>query len=219
MTETILNTFIALLVIINPFAVTSVLIDSTLGLPKGIKNRLANKAAAIAALLLVFFAFLGDIILDKLGISEPAFRITGGIILILAGLNMVMAKPNTLQTPTEEEKNNGSRIMELAVFPLAIPLMSGPGSLTSIVIMMRQAQEQGFIAQLYIVITLLFVMGLTLLVMRSSDLVMKILRKTGVSILTRVFGIILSALAVQNIIDGIFLIVRTIPHPSDTTGF
>ncbi len=208
MTETVINTFITLLVIINPFAVTSVLIDSTKGIDSNTKNRLANKAAAIAAILLTIFAFLGDPILQCLGISEPAFRITGGIILGLAGLNMVMAKPSNIQNPTDEEKNNNQNIMELAAFPLAIPLMSGPGSLTSIVIMMRQAQGQGYIEQIKIIAAMLIVVAITWGLMRSSDMMMKILRKTGVSVLTRVFGIILTALALQNIIDGILLILK-----------
>ncbi|WP_010299960.1 MarC family protein [Candidatus Odyssella thessalonicensis] len=207
MSETTINTFITLLVIINPFAVTSVLIDSTLGLDKSIRNRLANKAAAIAAVLLTLFALIGDMILDFLGISEPAFRITGGVILALAGLDMVMAKPSSIQSPTEEESKPSSNVMELAVFPLAIPLMSGPGSLTSIVIMMRQAQERGYSEQIHIIIAMLIVVGITLLVMRSSEFVMKVLRKTGISVLTRVFGIILTALAIQNIIDGVYQLI------------
>lgn len=210
MTETVINTFITLLVIINPFAVTSVLIDTTKDVDPETKKHLVNKAAAIAAILLTIFAFLGDAILDFLGISEPAFRITGGLILGLAGLDMVMAKQSNIQNPTEEEKRNRHNIMELAAFPLAIPLMSGPGSLTSIVIMMRQAQEIGYLEQLKIIVTMLTVVLVTWMIMRSSDLVKRVLRKTGVSVMTRVFGIILTALALQNIIDGILLIIKNV---------
>lgn len=202
MTETTINTFITLLVIINPFAVTSLFIDTTQGVDKVTRNLIVNRAVLISAALLTIFAFLGDFILDILGISDSAFRITGGIILGLAGLDMVMAKPTSIQTPTEAESHHSSNIMDIAVFPLAIPLMSGPGSLTTIVLMMREAQEINAKQEVYIVISMLMVLLITWLIMRSSDHVIKILNRSGINVLTRVFGIILCGLAVQSIIDG-----------------
>lgn len=203
MTEAVINTFITLLVIINPFAVTSIFIDSTQNIESLIKKKIVNKAVFISATLLTIFAFLGDYILDTLGISESAFRIAGGIILGLAGLDMVMAKPASIQTPTEDEKASHLNVMDMAIFPMSIPLMAGPGSLTTIVLMMREAQEINSSQQFYVLGSMFTALAVTWLIMQSSDWVLKILKKSGINVLTRVFGIILCGLAVQSILDGI----------------
>ena len=203
MTEAVINTFITLLVIINPFAVTSIFIDSTQNIESLIKKKIVNKAVFISATLLTIFAFLGDYILDTLGISESAFRIAGGIILGLAGLDMVMAKPASIQTPTEDEKASHLNIMDMAIFPMSIPLMAGPGSLTTIVLMMREAQEISPSQQFYVLGSMFTALAVTWLIMQSSDWVLKILKKSGINVLTRVFGIILCGLAVQSILVGI----------------
>lgn len=203
MAETAINTFATLLVIINPFAVTSMFIDSTQELNNSIKRSIVNKAVLISAILLTIFAFLGDYILDSLGISEAAFRIAGGIILGIAGLDMVMAKPNAIQTPTEEEHSNSQNIMDIAVFPLSIPLMAGPGSLTTVVLMMREAQEIDAYQQLYVLGSMYTALLVTWFIMQSSNQVLKLFKRSGINVLTRVFGIILCGLAVQSILDGI----------------
>lgn len=208
MTEAVINTFITLLVIINPFAVTSIFIDSTQNYDSSTKNRIINKAVLISTTLLVIFAFLGDFILDILGISEYAFRIAGGIILGIAGLDMVMAKPASIQSPTKDELPAKDNIMDIAVFPMSIPLMAGPGSLTTIVLMMREAQERDPYQQIYVIGSMLTVLVITWIIMKSSKWVLKAFRKSGINVITRVFGIILCGIAIQNILDGIRVFIN-----------
>ena len=208
MTEAVINTFITLLVIINPFAVTSIFIDSTQNYDSSTKNRIINKAVLISTTLLVIFAFLGDFILDILGISEYAFRIAGGVILGIAGLDMVMAKQASIQSPTKDELPAKDNITDIAVFPMSIPLMAGPGSLTTIVLMMREAQERDPYQQIYVIGSMLTVLVITWIIMKSSKWVLKAFRKSGINVITRVFGIILCGIAIQNILDGIRVFIN-----------
>ena len=146
--------------------------------------------------------------MDILGISEYAFRIAGGIILGIAGLDMVMAKPASIQSPTKDELPAKDNIMDIAVFPMSIPLMAGPGSLTTIVLMMREAQERDPYQQIYVIGSMLTVLVITWIIMKSSKWVLKAFRKSGINVITRVFGIILCGIAIQNILDGIRVFIN-----------
>ncbi len=167
------------------------------------KRYLANKAALIALILLVAFGILGDVLLDFLGISHDAFRIAGGALLLLAAIEMVMAKPSGLRATTTAEDEEAEDRNDISVFPLAIPLIAGPGAITTAVMLMRSAEEISLMAQLGFVVITVLVVATTYTAMRLSEYLSRVLGVTGMNVMTRVFGIVLAGLATQNILSGL----------------
>lgn len=206
--------FVTLFVIIDPFAVLPMFIALTRNDSIVQQRRTALKACIIATVLLLVFAFIGDKLLDAMGISEAAFRIAGGFLLLLAAIEMVVAKSSGIRSTTGDETAEAEHRDDISVFPLAIPLIAGPGGLTSIVVLMRQAEQISSLAQIGVIIILIVVLLITYLSLLMSGRILKILGVTGTNVLTRVFGIILAALAVQNIINGISIVVRGFLHAS-----
>jgi multiple antibiotic resistance protein len=209
MNEFLWQAFVTLLVIIDPVAVVPMFVALTRNDSSAYKRRTALKATVIATILLLTFAFMGDKLLDAMSISEPAFRIAGGFLLLLAAIEMVVARPSGIRSTTGDETAEAAHREDISVFPLAIPLIAGPGALTSIVVLMRQAESIHSTASLGVLIILIIVLGITYLSLLVGDQLLKLLGVTGTNVLTRVFGIILSALAIQNMINGITLIVQS----------
>lgn len=202
--EFLWQAFVTLFVIIDPFAVIPVFVGLTQNSSQAYKRRTALKASVIATILLLAFAFIGDKLLDAMSISEPAFRIAGGFLLLLAAIEMVVAQTSGgMRSTTGDEDEETTHREDISVFPLAIPLIAGPGALTSIVVLMRQAQEMSYVAQSGVLGILVIVLLITYLSLLVGDRILKLLGVTGTHVLTRVFGIILAALAVQNMINGI----------------
>lgn len=204
--------FITLLVVIDPFAVVPLFLGLTAKDNAEVKRKIALKACTIATIILLLFAFVGDYLLDAMSISEPAFRIAGSFLLLLTAIDMVVAKSHSgLHSTTIEEEKEASKRDDVSVFPLAIPMIAGPGTLTSIIVLMRQAEVMPH--NVYLSFGIIFiavgVIILTYFCMLTSGRLMKILGVTGTNVLTRVFGIILTALATQGIINGILLVAKT----------
>jgi multiple antibiotic resistance protein len=208
MSQFLWQAFVTLFVIIDPFAVVPMFVALTRNESAISKRRTASKSTIIATILLLAFAFVGDKLLDAMSISEPAFRIAGGFLLLLAAIDMVVARTSGIRSTTGDEAEEAAHRDDISVFPLAIPLIAGPGALTSIVVLMRQAEVIGFKAEMGVVFILMGVLLFTYFSLLVGDKVMKILGVTGTNVLTRVFGIILAALAVQNIINGITMVVK-----------
>ncbi|RZI46950.1 MarC family protein [Candidatus Finniella inopinata] len=208
MNDFLWQAFVTLLVVIDPFAVVPVYIGLTHKKSPDKRRRIAQKSCFIGLVLLLAFAFLGDQLLNALNISEPAFRIAGGFLLLLASIEMVMGKTVGLRASTGDEE--AEKHEDVSVFPLAIPLLAGPGALTSIVILMRQAQARSFLTSLAVSLLAVLVLGITYISFRLSDRIMKVLGLTGTNVLTRVFGIILAALAIQNMITGVIAVLRAV---------
>lgn len=212
MHEFLWQTFVTLLVVIDPFAVVPVFISLTRNDSTTLKRKTAKKACLIGACLLVSFAFLGDKLLNAMNITEPAFRIAGGFLLLLAAIEMVVAKNTGLRSPTGDETKEAIQRDDISVFPLAIPLIAGPGAITSTVVLMRQAESMGYLVQAGVVILAVFVIYITYLALKQGDRIMKLLGVTGTNVLTRVFGIILAALAVENILTGLTIFIKSALH-------
>jgi MarC family membrane protein len=159
------------------------------------------RGSLIGAGILLAFALGGEVLLRLLGIGLPAFRIAGGILLLLLSVEMVMAKHSGLRATTSDEEEEGNARADITVFPLAIPLIAGPGAMTSIVLLMGRADDLAGKAMI------LGVLGAVLAIMLACLLltgpVMRLLGVTGINVISRVAGIILAALAVQFIVDGI----------------
>jgi len=208
MSQFLWQAFVTLFVIIDPFAVVPMFVALTRNETRAVKRRTALKATVIATIVLLSFAFIGDKLLDAMSISEPAFRIAGGFLLLLVAIEMVVARVSGIRSTTGDEAEEATHRDDISVFPLAIPLIAGPGALTSIVVLMHQADSMGFKAKVGIVLTLMSVLIVTYGSLLIGDRLMKILGVTGTNVLTRVFGIILSALAIQNIINGITMVIK-----------
>lgn len=203
MYEFLWQAFITMLIIVDPFIIAPVffMLSHHDHSEQKIKN--AKKSCLIATILLLLFAMVGDKFLNFMGISESAFRIAGGFLLLMAAIEMVLAKNIGLRSPNGPETKEAILKDDISVFPLAIPLIAGPGSMTSTVVLMNQAAKIGYIAQVGLIGIIILVILLTYITMRYSTKIMTTLGVTGANVLTRVFGIILSALAIQNIIHGL----------------
>ena len=202
MLNSYLNAFISLFVIIDPVALVPMFMSLTQRMTMKDRNKSATMACFISAILLLVFAFGGEALLKLMGISEAAFQIAGGFLLMIAAVEMVVAHHTgmTSTTPLEDKEANLSR--DISVFPLAIPLISGPGALTTVVLLAQEG-ESSFVHQLFLVGIILLVIALTYLFLKAAPYIQKILGVTGSNVITRVFGIILTALATQFIIVGV----------------
>lgn len=210
MVELLSTAFVTLIVIIDPFAVVPMYVALTRSQSADEKKATALKATAIGTIILISFAFAGDKLLDAMNISEPAFRIAGGFLLLLAAMEMVMARTSGgMQSTTGAETKEAIHRDDVSVFPLAIPLIAGPGAMTSVVVLMRKAEAMGPVAMAGIIGVLLLTLLLTYISLRAGDRMMETLGVTGTNVLTRVFGIILAALAVQFMINGAVEVVKT----------
>jgi len=159
----------------------------------------------VAGIVLLGFATLGDFVLDKLGISIDAFRIAGGVLLFRIAVGMVLAAPH--QRETEEEEEEARSREDVSVFPLAIPLIAGPGAMASLLILIGQAGAE--VPKLGVVFAMTaLVLGLTWLALRLSAQLGRVLRRTGANVVTRVLGVLLAALAVQYVADGVRGFIR-----------
>lgn len=170
-------------------------------LPKA-RRRMAVRGTAIATGILLLFALTGDIMLRSLGISLAALRVAGGILLLLIAIDMVFARSSGSTTTTEEETREGAGKADVSVFPLATPLIAGPGAMGAAILLMAEA-EGDIVAQMVVLLMLLAVLGITLASLLLATQLQKYLGVTGLHVVSRVFGVLLAALAVQFMIDGI----------------
>ncbi len=161
----------------------------------------ATRGVLIATAILLFFSFLGDRILDTFGISIPALRTAGGILLMLIAIDMVFARQSGGTTTTSQENAESQKRDDISVFPLAMPLLSGPGAISAAILLTTSADGD---VEFWLVIGALLATMLTAwLALLMAIPIQRILGLTGMSVVTRVVGILLAALAVQFIFDGI----------------
>jgi len=202
MTETIISAFVTLFVIIDPIAVGPIFIALTENSSDSKRRAMAVKAVMIAAITLVIFAFAGEAFFKLLGISLPAFRIAGGIFLFILAIEMVFAHQSGIRTTTPGEEEEAKKNKDISVLPLGIPLIAGPGAMASIILLIGE-HPGDVVSQLAVIIVLLAVLALSLLMLLVATNIVKYIGFTGVNVISRVFGIVLGALAVQYILDGI----------------
>jgi multiple antibiotic resistance protein len=194
-------TFVTLVVIIDPVGTLPIFLTLTQHQGTEQRRRTAITSILIAAVTLIAVALAGNTVLRLLEISLPALRIAGGILLLLLSIDMVFARQSGIRSTTETETEEAASRSDVAVFPLAIPLIAGPGAITSLILLMGRTGND-LLLQAIAIALLLFVLGLTLATLLFAAPVMSRLGVTGINVIGRVFGIILAALAVQYIIDG-----------------
>jgi multiple antibiotic resistance protein len=204
MLDPLVPVFVTFLVVIDPIGVAPFFAALTRGGDDRYRRRMALKGTFIATLILLFFAFTGDALLRLLGISLAAFRVSGGILLFLLAIDMVFARPSGLRSTTVREQEEAQYKDDISVFPLAFPLLASPGTLTTILLLTSglrpQEQPSLFFGLLGV---LLGVLALTLLALLLAPRLTKLLGETGASVVDRLLGVILAALAVQFALEGL----------------
>jgi multiple antibiotic resistance protein len=199
MTATLISAFVTLFVVIDPVGLGAIFIGLTGDMPAQVKNKIGLEAAFIAFCVLAGSAMFGDQILDKLGISLSAFRIAGGLLLFAIAFEMVFER--RIQRKASHAGAPGGSA-SIAAFPLAIPLMAGPGAITAMVLLAgRMGGDWINMALLICIMTIM--LALCVIVFRLSALLERLLGVQGQVVLGRLLGVLLAALAVQYVADGI----------------
>lgn len=201
MIELFLSAFITFFVIIDPLGCAPIYASLTRGASIEERRAMAIRAVVIAAAILVLFAFLGRPLLHLLGIGLDAFRIAGGIMLFFIALEMVFERRTQKREERARQIEETPEIEDVSVFPMAMPMIAGPGSIATIMLLMTQAQGA---AQRGVVLGAL---ASTLILMLASLLaagpLMRLLGERIEAVITRVLGVLLAALAVQFVLDGV----------------
>ncbi|MEJ6398150.1 MarC family protein [Yoonia sp. 208BN28-4] len=192
--------FTTLFIIIDPPGLVPIFIALTQGMTPAQRRAIAVRATIVSAVLMIVFLFLGEAVLGFIGISMPAFRIAGGILLFLTALEMLFQKRQARRQDNAEE-GVADHEDDPSVFPLALPLIVGPGAITTIILLAGQAEGAAdFIAITAVMFTVLLTVFLAFL---SGTGIERALGKTGINIVTRLLGMLLAALAIQFILDGV----------------
>jgi multiple antibiotic resistance protein len=194
--------FVALFVIIDPIGTAALFVGLTHGLTEPASRRVAYRAVLIAGILLLFFAFAGNALLRGLAIGLPAFRIAGGLLLFLVAIDMVFARQSGGRGLTAQESQEVDSGHDISVFPLAIPLIAGPGALTTMLLLMGQAGPEP-LARTAVIVVMIVVLVITLVSLLMATRVVRVLGTTGVNVVSRVLGVLLAAVATQLVLDGL----------------
>lgn len=187
--------------IIDPVGMIPLTVSVTAGTTAERRGKIVDQAVLVAAAVILIMGLVGKPILDSLGITLPAFTIAGGALLFLISVDMLFGrKPGTKQTPEEEREDAVST--NPAVFPLAVPMIAGPGTIATVLVLVTLAggdrEELAVVFAAYA-----SAMAVTWLCMRLSSQLLRLIGTTGIHVVTRLFGILLSALAVQFVLNGL----------------
>jgi multiple antibiotic resistance protein len=198
----LVTAFAALFVVIDPIGLTPIFVALTRGMSATRRRALAVRACVISFAILLVFALFGEAVLGFIGISMPAFRVAGGILLFLTALDMLFERRQKRRRDQADEDDEDEEDDEdPSVFPLAIPLIAGPGAIATIILLVGQSTGPvGFVATMGV---LLAVLALVLVLFLGAGLLERLLGKVGINVVTRLLGMLLAALSVQFVLDGL----------------
>ena len=203
------SALVTLLVTLDPPGLAPIFLSLTRGMSPSERRQVAIRACMIAFAIMAFFAVAGDVVLKALGVSLPAFRIAGGLLLFWIAFEMVFERRTERKQQTADTAITQDHIRNVAAFPLAIPLMAGPGALTAMILLAGRAAGDPTM-----LIALAAICGLVILACLVTFLLAgplsRLLGITGNVVLTRLLGVVLAALAVQFVIDGVTAAVRAV---------
>ncbi len=193
-----ITAFVTLFLVIDPLGLLPVFISLTQDHTKT-RTGIALRACVIAVAILLLFAGFGEKLLNFIGIGMPAFRISGGLLLFLTAVEMLFSK----RAERREEQSEEDSGEDPAVFPLAMPLIAGPGAMATMILIAGDVREE-FNAMLVGSAAMLCVITITFLLFLTSSFVERLLGKTGIKVISKLMGLLLAALSVQFIVDGLF---------------
>jgi multiple antibiotic resistance protein len=192
--------FSAVFFVVDPLACLPIFLAITANETAAQKRATARRAALTSGLTLIVFAMAGSLIFRFFGISIAAFKIAGGVLCFLVALDMMQARPSrTRSTPEEEEE--GREKADVAIIPLAIPLLSGPGAIATVMVLVARHREMVYDAPVVVAIVLTSI--LTWITLRSAEWIEQHLSRTFMNVMMRVMGLILAAIAVEFVIAGV----------------
>jgi multiple antibiotic resistance protein len=200
--ETAILAFATFFATISPIDVAALFAALTPNTSDKIRRAMALKGTLIAGGILIVFAVFGNAVLIRLGIGLPALRTAGGILLLLIAIDMVFARSSGGSSTTDDETEEAGNKDDISVFPLATPLIAGPGTMGAVILLMAEAGGDWH-QEVAIIAAIMAVLLLTLLLLLMAGRIQKLLGVTGLNVTTRVVGVLLAALAVQFIFDGI----------------
>lgn len=197
-TALLITAFATLFVVLDPLAIMPLFLALTRGADRAHRKAVAYRACATGGVILVIFGFFGEAVLGFIGISMSAFRIAGGLLLLLTALDMLFERR------TQRRKNTVADLPDPSVFPLATPLIAGPGAIATVILLMGQTQT--LVDQVIVIGVLLFILVIVCIFFLSASYIEHLIGQTGINVITRLLGMLLAALSIQFILDGIMLI-------------
>ncbi|MDE3121626.1 MAG: MarC family protein [Paracoccaceae bacterium] len=195
----LITAFVTLFVIIEPIGIASVFLALTRGMTPARRRLVGRRACVVAIGILAAFGLFGQALLSFVGISIAAFRISGGILLFLTALDMLFERRTQRregQVALEDDDHDPS------VFPLAMPLLAGPGAMTTMILLMGRTGP-GWMGPAALLATMAVVVGIAYLLFQMAGVLNRVLGRTGINVVTRLLGMLLAALSVQFVIDGV----------------
>ncbi|MBW8301773.1 MAG: MarC family protein [Hydrogenophaga sp.] len=200
-TDSMINAFTTLLVTVDPPGLAPLFLGLTVGMNPGERRQVAVRGSLIAFAVLAVFALFGASILGALGISMGAFRIAGGLLLFAISFEMIFEKRNERKEKTSDAAITKDHIHNLAVFPLAIPLIAGPGAISATVLI--AGTMDGVAGKIQLIAVIAVCLALVFAALILAERLNHFLGVTGRALLTRLLGVLLSALSVQFVVDGV----------------
>lgn len=202
MLEQMLRHFVVLFVVIEPITLVPLFGALTRGGEASYRRRMAIKSIALSAIIFWVFALAGQKLLDTLGVSVASFKIAGGLLLFLMSVDMVFARQSGLRSTTVREQDEARYRDDISVFPLAFPLIAGPGALATLLLLLVELGDNwpeffGLMAMAMLVLAIALVM------MLLTSPLMRVMGETGANVVSRLTGVVLVALAVQYVVDGV----------------
>ena len=205
MTEQLIKTFIIFFVVIEPVSLVPMFGAMTRGGEPGYRRKMAWKSVGISAGIFIVFALAGEWLLRVLGISVSAFKIAGGTLLFLLAVDMVLARESGLRSTTVREQEEAKYREDISVFPMAFPLITGPGVLATLLLL--TAEATGWMEFSLVLAMGLLALTVTLAFLLLTQPIMRVMGVTGGMVVSRLLGVVLAALAVQYIVDGFVEVV------------
>jgi multiple antibiotic resistance protein len=199
--------FVSVLTIVNPIGGLITFVSLTSGVSEERRRRIAKRSVTIACVLAVIFAVSGELILRVFGITVDSLRIAGGILLFIVALNMLFGKASP-KGVTNEEVEDASKREDISVFPIAMPLLTGPGTITTVIVLIRTGKTLGL--KIIDILAILGVFAVTYLIFRFADRINRVLGVTGSLLVSRLMGLLLASIAVNFVAVGAMNIYKSL---------
>ncbi len=196
-----ITAFASLFAIVSPLGGVVTFVSLTNNLTFEEKNAVANKSAALASVIAISFALTGEMILDFFGITIDSLRVAGGILLFIVALDMILGRVSS-ESITEDEIDKSMDRSDIWIFPIALPLLTGPGTITTIIVLMGSAEST--VQSFSVILAILITFGISLTLFHFSRRIYKVLGYTGMLVFTRLMGLLLAGLAVNFIAIGVW---------------